>query len=295
MIVLLLCTGGLIAAFILHSLLRLIFWMKEFIYILFGAVLIMIMQLSVILPAVVSPVTADKLYYSMILLSGLIIAWGYLSFFGIWREEHPSRFLKGLITGWSLLTGLTILLKWLGWDPSFYLALNPLTTILPSAVIIFRYKELKHKEFGNYLVIFSLLSISGYSFEIVEYFIIKNGNSAVLSLPTGFFSFTGFSLILALFALFFSLKTIYELKGQLSSNVPSEKQVNDYCIRNELTARESQIVAKLLLRYTHREIAEQLEISPRTVERHVYNLYQKTGLSSRFELYDLIRVERCSD
>jgi DNA-binding NarL/FixJ family response regulator len=37
----------------------------------------------------------------------------------------------------------------------------------------------------------------------------------------------------------------------------------------------------LARRFTNREIAAELVLSVRTVERHIANLYEKTGLSSR--------------
>jgi ATP/maltotriose-dependent transcriptional regulator MalT len=48
-----------------------------------------------------------------------------------------------------------------------------------------------------------------------------------------------------------------------------------------LTSREIEVLQLLARRYSNREIAEQLVLSVRTVERHVNNLFAKTGLTSR--------------
>lgn len=48
-----------------------------------------------------------------------------------------------------------------------------------------------------------------------------------------------------------------------------------------LTIREHQVLALLAQRYTDKEIAETLEISVRTVSRHVSNVFGKLGLHSR--------------
>jgi len=48
-----------------------------------------------------------------------------------------------------------------------------------------------------------------------------------------------------------------------------------------LSARERHVLALLAQRYTAPEIADQLYISVRTVERHVSNVYDKLGVSSR--------------
>ena len=53
---------------------------------------------------------------------------------------------------------------------------------------------------------------------------------------------------------------------------------------NILSKRESEVTGLLLRRKTMREIAEELEISPRTVERHVFHIYHKLKVESRKEL-----------
>jgi DNA-binding NarL/FixJ family response regulator len=57
-----------------------------------------------------------------------------------------------------------------------------------------------------------------------------------------------------------------------------------------LTAREQEIVRLLLEGTGVREIGQRLFISPKTVENHVYSIYQKLGVKSRVQLYRLIRA-----
>ncbi len=57
-----------------------------------------------------------------------------------------------------------------------------------------------------------------------------------------------------------------------------------------LTAREQEIVRLLLEGSGGKEIGERLFISAKTVENHVYNIYQKLGVASRVQLYRLIRA-----
>ena len=54
--------------------------------------------------------------------------------------------------------------------------------------------------------------------------------------------------------------------------------------RSRLTRREAQILRLIAEGHTAREIAEQLVISPRTVERHRENLLDKLELRNRVEL-----------
>jgi|FLYL01.1.fsa_nt_gi DNA-binding CsgD family transcriptional regulator/tetratricopeptide (TPR) repeat protein len=56
-----------------------------------------------------------------------------------------------------------------------------------------------------------------------------------------------------------------------------------------LTTREAQI-ARLAVRHTSREIAEQLGISVRTVDNHLASVYTKLGISSRKELAQVLEL-----
>ncbi len=50
-----------------------------------------------------------------------------------------------------------------------------------------------------------------------------------------------------------------------------------------LTGRESEILSLLARGFSNREMADQLVLSPRTIERHLENLYRKTGARNRAE------------
>ncbi|PSR25497.1 MAG: hypothetical protein C7B47_12095 [Sulfobacillus thermosulfidooxidans] len=48
-----------------------------------------------------------------------------------------------------------------------------------------------------------------------------------------------------------------------------------------LTARETEILERVVQGLTDREIARDLVISPKTVDRHLRNIFRKLGVSSR--------------
>lgn len=58
-----------------------------------------------------------------------------------------------------------------------------------------------------------------------------------------------------------------------------------------ITPRELDVVKAVLAGQSNKEMAERLFISPRTVERHLSNLYQKLGIQSRLQLVNLLRSE----
>jgi len=56
-----------------------------------------------------------------------------------------------------------------------------------------------------------------------------------------------------------------------------------------VTPRESEIVALVLQGLRNREIQDSMGISLDTVKKHIFNIYRKTGVSSRVELVNLVR------
>lgn len=55
-------------------------------------------------------------------------------------------------------------------------------------------------------------------------------------------------------------------------------------LADELTAREREIAEAFSLGETHRDIGSRLAIAPSTVRRHLANIYEKLGISSKVEL-----------
>jgi DNA-binding NarL/FixJ family response regulator len=54
--------------------------------------------------------------------------------------------------------------------------------------------------------------------------------------------------------------------------------------RSELTPREVEIISEIKAGRSNREIAHKLSISDETVKRHLSNIFEKLGVSSRLEL-----------
>ena len=54
--------------------------------------------------------------------------------------------------------------------------------------------------------------------------------------------------------------------------------------RSPLSAREREIVALVAQGYKNKEMAEKMFISEQTVKNHLHNIFDKLGVSDRFEL-----------
>ncbi len=59
-------------------------------------------------------------------------------------------------------------------------------------------------------------------------------------------------------------------------------------VTEELTPREKDVLLLLARGHTNRQIAEKLNLSPRTIEGHRSSLVSKLGISSRVELMNYV-------
>lgn len=55
-----------------------------------------------------------------------------------------------------------------------------------------------------------------------------------------------------------------------------------------ITPREQQVIDKLCLGWTNKEVAQALHISPRTVEDHRTNIFKKTRVRNLVELVRMV-------
>ncbi len=79
--------------------------------------------------------------------------------------------------------------------------------------------------------------------------------------------------------------------GQLVESESQQQIIQkraDVLDRFNLTAREREIVRCVLSNTNDVEVAEYLSISPTTLKKHLHNIYTKTGVESRMQLYSLI-------
>ena len=75
-------------------------------------------------------------------------------------------------------------------------------------------------------------------------------------------------------------------KSGVRQDVSDDQKVRRSSLSNQalidpLTKREIEILLILVKRFSNPEIAEKLYISPETVKKHLYNIYQKLGVKNR--------------
>ena len=67
-----------------------------------------------------------------------------------------------------------------------------------------------------------------------------------------------------------------------------KKLLSIYSKKNNLSRREAEVLAEVIDGRTNAEISDKLSISVSTVKKHVYNIFNKTGVSSRSQLLNFI-------
>lgn len=81
----------------------------------------------------------------------------------------------------------------------------------------------------------------------------------------------------------------YLLKIYLFHHPDNENNFNSFCSNFKITPREKDIVKYIEIGLLNKEIAGKLAITEGTVKIHIYNIFQKTGVTSRIDLINLIK------
>ncbi|OJW80283.1 MAG: hypothetical protein BGO69_05475 [Bacteroidetes bacterium 46-16] len=78
--------------------------------------------------------------------------------------------------------------------------------------------------------------------------------------------------------------------NQLEGTSYITSKFDENCRRLQLTARESEIVQLIAKGKSYKQIANKLFIAENTVSKHVQNIFEKTGVSNKVELINLLTV-----
>lgn len=85
----------------------------------------------------------------------------------------------------------------------------------------------------------------------------------------------------------------YRLRRHFAGLRPSkgERASGDIFARYRITRRERDVIREILAGRSNSEIAQAFFISEKTVETHIYSIYQKAGVKNRIQLLNLFRVD----
>ena len=71
------------------------------------------------------------------------------------------------------------------------------------------------------------------------------------------------------------------------ASITVNKSLNNFAKTYDLTSRESEILSLINKGLSNQEISDKVVISVSTVKKHIYKIYNKTGVSSRGQLISL--------
>ena len=95
--------------------------------------------------------------------------------------------------------------------------------------------------------------------------------------------------LITIFILFIGLKPfLIGFLGDLPFTKDYKQALNRIITQYNISAREKEIIEMILRGKNNREIEKVLFLSPHTIKNHIYHIYQKTRVSSRVQLVNLI-------
>ncbi len=89
------------------------------------------------------------------------------------------------------------------------------------------------------------------------------------------------------FFLHFTLNSLKEKIKALPTPNNKESRYQRLFSKFSVSPREQQVIRLLLLGKSNKDIEQDLFISKHTVKNHIYNIYRKIGVKSRYQLMDL--------
>mgnify|MGYP000934316349 CR=1 FL=1 len=240
----------------------------------------------------------------LIIINSLFYIWFFLMFQYFPRFiysiiDHPfSRFIKYMVRVLAIIPVANLLLPFI-----IYSDINSITEFLQSGILyiyntilgsmiiyLFIFLFLNYKKIVNTIVrkivrnilIITAIFLPGLAYDL--FIRGKLGPNVLIngSIFSAFFIFVWNITALVVFFKFYSVKI--NLSFQQSKVMPDE-----FYQKFKITVREKEIISLLLDNKTSVQIGSQLFISPRTVDKHIENIYKKMGTNNKNDLITEIK------
>jgi DNA-binding CsgD family transcriptional regulator len=231
-----------------------------------------------------SNIPVDILLKMQIIL--LFIKLSFLNlFFMIVFNNKPNRVIAGTISSVSIIAAISLLLP-ITFQPALmeFLLASYYISIL-ATLLYYIFNSLIHLKTDREKSFVTLLSTSvfliSYIIYVIQYRIYFFSLSSIISGPQDTLSYG------ILFFVF--TNTFYQyLRSSRKVEGNDQLQIDDMVLKYRISKRERDILILLIQRYSYKEISDKLFISNKTVETHIYHIYQKTGAKNKQELIKMI-------
>jgi DNA-binding NarL/FixJ family response regulator len=143
-------------------------------------------------------------------------------------------------------------------------------------------KELTDKELRKTVINFGIIFLTVYTLDFLIAFRILLAQVVYYLYPLMDFSVN----LPALVYLKYALDNYYKEHPLMPEN---EVDLDRFFSQHNISNREQEIIHLILKGKSNRDIEDELYISLRTVKNHIYNIYKKLGVKSRWQLINMIR------
>jgi len=187
----------------------------------------------------------------------------------------------------NYLIGLTILLVegsnyWIIFTYRGLMLISGLVFLTTLIIFVFQKRLSQNNQKHKSIKAWGWISLVGY---ILVY------TFSYLPEPIGLFT-TSAGLLLLNIGHIIWLRT-YFLRHYVSfSDEPNQQFLESFFQQYQISNREQEILQLLMQGKSNKEIESSLYISYNTVKNHIYNLYQKLGVNSRWQMLHLVMKER---
>ena len=145
------------------------------------------------------------------------------------------------------------------------------------------FRKIKEKAIRSLLMmggILTLIFIPGFFHDIT----FSMGESYFSIYPAEIISFPLYYFLLAVLVVVYSSRYFIVITQLEKSAQTTEDFLQEFSIKHKLTEREKEVIPLIIEGMGNKQIAGTLSISTKTVNNHIYNLYRKLEINSRFEL-----------
>lgn len=164
-------------------------------------------------------------------------------------------------------------------------------------IVIIRRKAIINPTIRRYILTMVIIIAAFLPFIFYDQFFFS-GVHSISTVPVAVIFSPFFYFVFSLTTLFFGLRVMISFPdqgNQASVQFPGNSKDSEEIIlqnlaeRSGLSVREIDIIPLMARGLGNKQIAAELNISPKTVGNHIYNIYKKLNITSRYELLALLK------
>jgi len=155
-------------------------------------------------------------------------------------------------------------------------------------IIFLRRKAIMDRTIRRYILILACI-IAAFLPVIAYDQLYFSGMKSIETVPIALIFSPIFYFIFSLTSLIFGLRVMSSSADNTNKTISQKTIIQTMAKSSGLSAREITIIPLIARGLGNKQIAGELNISPKTVGNHIYNIYRKLDITSRYELLVLLK------